>query len=141
MSIASDRPATGHLVSPATLDDLAAVFGAGDYRVWVLARRQLDRGRSFALRRGGATIAIGGLAPIGAGEAEAWFWPGPHAARSMVAIVRAARLTVSASGYRAIRAHVRSDAGRKIALLAGFRPAAPGDGIELWIARPAEWRG
>lgn len=119
------------LVSPATVVDLADVFGSGDYGLWVAAKRQVAAGPSYAIRAVSGAVVIGGFVRDGDWW-EAWFWAAPSAARHMLAIVRSVRLTLRDRGDDRIYAVIRSDAGRRIACALGFRAFRIVNGREVW---------
>jgi hypothetical protein len=125
------------LRSPATQSDLAACAGTTTMQVWAMARVQVRLGPSWALRtQAGATVACGGYVahPSPSGDlCEGWFMASPEAARHMLAVVRAIRLTGVPDGYRRRIVFVSTAAGRRIAEMCGFRFLAQrDDGMEVY---------
>jgi hypothetical protein len=124
-------------VARADLFDLAALGGATSRAQWHLVRDIADRGDTYALREDGDLIGLAFFVPIGEIEGmtviEVNFNPAPAASRAMLGIVRAARLTIEASPYRAIVTICRSEAGKRFAALAGFFPAGQSERGEVWI--------
>lgn len=119
------------LATPATIVDLADVFGRGDPGLWVIARRQLGLGPTHAIRDAAGALVVGGYARDG-DWLEAWFWVHPRAARHMGEILRLVRLTLRSHGEDRVYAVMRSDAGRRIARALGFRPAPSVANMEIW---------
>jgi hypothetical protein len=121
-------------IAPATLldmADLAEAVGATRSQ-WGFIRETWQIGPSWALRAGGQLVGVAGLAPIGPGQAEAWFHFRPAAAGVMLAVVRAIRLTMDASPYRAIVTFCTSEPGKRIARAAGFHFAEHSEFGEVW---------
>jgi hypothetical protein len=104
---------------------------------WAMTRAALLVGPSWVLRAAsGAAIACGGFAPLlEPGTAESWFAVSAHgwARQHMRQVVRAIALTLSQSGYSAIRAVTITPAGARIAALAGFERFDAAGSAEVWI--------
>ena len=116
-------------LSPDILIGKAGVFG--------LAARHRSLTRSWGAWDGDVCIACGGLAPAGDGVLEAWFACQPRAARRLVPLARAMRLTletIAETERVAIRARVAAghEPGRRLAKLAGFHPLGAAAGVETW---------
>lgn len=122
------------ITSPATIFDMAELSGAISRPMWTVAREMWANGSTFALRDGDRLIGLAGFYPIeGAPDAaEAWFNFTPAAAAHMLAICRAIRLTIRASGYREIVAVCTSEAGKRIAASAGMTFFEKTDLGEVW---------
>lgn len=125
------------ITSPATIFDMAELAGAVSRPMWAVAREMWANGSTFAVRDGEQLIGLAGFYPIdGApGAAEAWFNFTPAAARHMLAICRAIKLTIRASGYREIVAVCTSEAGKRIATAAGMTFFEKTDLGEVWSCR------
>jgi hypothetical protein len=86
----------------------------------------------------GITIAVGGLYPIGPGQAAAWTYLGADSGEHMVALVRAMRRIMAehANQWPIIRATVLDDfaAGQRLMALLGFKPLLASEPI-LFRAR------
>lgn len=119
------------VTSPATVVDLAEAFGSDSYATWVLARRQIATGSSWAISSNAGIVALGGLVRDGDWW-EAWFWPTPLAPSRMVRVLRLVRLTLRAHAHDRVYAVIRSDAGRRIARLSGFHPFGIVKNCEVW---------
>lgn len=138
-------------VAPATLLDMASLLGRTTPTHWRIARQMHAGGEAFAFRAGAELVAIAGFYPLPEDSAEAWFCPcraadpenglaAPGARASD--LVRAMRLTIRQSAYRAILTVCVTDQGRRIARVLGFRPAPPSDAGEVWrYGRSAEIGG
>lgn len=123
------------LYRPATILDLAEVTGPLPYLIWDRARRQLDAGPSYAILNDDGALAVGGFArDTGAGVDlwETWFWARCNAAQHMVAILRLVRLTLAEHPENPTYALVRTEAGRRIAAVLGYRRGSPINGHEVW---------
>jgi len=120
------------LASPATIVDLAEVFGRSSHELWHLGRRQLDAGPSHAIRDREGALVVGGYVRDG-DWLETWFWVHPRAGKRMLEIVRLVRLTLAEHGEDRIYAVVRSDAGRRIARALGYEPFSIVAGHEVWV--------
>jgi hypothetical protein len=85
----------------------------------------------------GHTIAVGGLYPVGPGQAVAWTYLGADCGRYMTALVRAMREAIATHKERwpVVRAAVLADfeAGRRLMAMLGFVP--------LINAEPIMWAG
>jgi len=129
-------------IAPATIVDLAdmAEHVRASRAQWGIIREATRTGSAWSLRQGDELLGVAGLVPIGPGQAEAWFHFRPAAAGSMRAIVRAIRLTMDASPYRAIVTLCTSKAGSRIARAAGFAFAEPSDFGEVWAYGRASGR-
>lgn len=120
------------LSTPATPVDLADVFGEGSYVDWRVALAQLGAGPSHAIRSpDGRALVVGGYVPD-AGWLATWFWASPAAASHMGAVLRLVRLTLAEHGQDRIYAEVRSEPGRRIARLLGYRFASKWGQHEVW---------
>lgn len=127
-------------ILPATLVDVAELGGARSRFEWQILRDMIEDGRAQAAWLDGRPIALAGLYAIKADAAEAWFCVTPAAAPHMRAIVRAMRLTIRASPYREIVAHVGTPAGRRIARACGlsqFSETSIGE-VWQWMRSPEE---
>lgn len=85
------------------------------------------QGATWAYEDGaGHTIAVGGLYPVGPGQAAAWTYIGADAGRHMVGLVRAMRQAIDGHKDRwpVIRATVLKDfaEGRRLMAMLGFVP-------------------
>lgn len=124
------------LHSPALITDLAAVFCPGghvDRRVWALAQYQWRNGITVALRLDGETIAVLGALPSDCGRVDGWFMTLPVAAKHMLSIIRAARLTLRSLPYaESITVATYTRAGERIAAASGFNQIAGADGVGIW---------
>jgi len=130
---------------PAPLPELAAMMAAlsppalvAKAGAFALASRHLALTRSWGVWEGETCLACAGLADDGPGRLEAWFACTPRAARRIVAIVRAARLTLDTiveTERVEIRARVAVgwEPGRRLASLLGFRSPRAAAGVEIWI--------
>lgn len=121
-------------ITPSTIIDLADMAEQLQAsRVhWGIIRQAHSDGQTWTLRQAGEVIGVAGLWPIGPGQAEAWFHFRPAAARNMLGIVRAIRLTMDRSPYSAIVTLAKSEAGRRTARAAGFAFAGHSDFGEVW---------
>lgn len=85
----------------------------------------------------GHTIAVGGLYPVGPGEAVAWMYLGADSGRYMTALVRAMRGAIAAQKHRwpVVRAAVLRDfpQGVRLIEMLGFVP--------LLKTEPIMWAG
>jgi hypothetical protein len=111
-------------VSPATTADLADVVSAlgQNPALWAAAKVQLAMGKSWAARdERGKAVAIVGVVPLNPdGDAECWFGATPDAARFLLAMIRAVRLTLAGARYRSIRVNVTTPEGARLARLCGL---------------------
>jgi hypothetical protein len=134
-------------ITPATIVDMADMAEAvmASRAQWGVIRDVWQAGQSWSLWRDDRLIGVAGLKPIGPKadpdfigppdpylQAVAWFHFCPGASRSMLAIVRAIRLTMDASPYRAIVTLCTSDAGKRIARATGFAFAEHSEFGEVW---------
>jgi len=125
------------LVSPALIADAAECCGLVNPIVWSIVKHQLAHGESWALRdeQDRALVIVGAFPNEGwpdGGWREAWFITSPLAAQRPLAVIRAARLTMSDPQYRGIRAVIVTHDGRRIAKAAGFTFFGWQDGLEIW---------
>lgn len=91
------------------------------------ARRLATEGESWAyVDEDGHTLAVGGLYPVGPGQAVAWSYLGRDCGERMVTLVRAMRRIMSehANRWPVIRATVLKDftAGQRMMRVLGFKP-------------------
>lgn len=129
-------------VAPATLVELASLAGVVSRLHWRVARECFAKGDVFAFRAEDELIAVGGFYPIDDADAEAWFCPcraddpenrlARPAARAS-ALVRAIRLTIRQSPYRAIVAVCNRRSGARIARACGFRFKTSIEQGEVWV--------
>lgn len=122
------------IVNPAELVDLADCARPGPRLNWLMLKRQLRIGHSQALRADGVAYAVMGLIPHGS-EAEAWFLASPRASQHMLAVVRTVRLTLRTLPYDPVYSVIWTDAGRRLAHLAGFTPDETVNDMEIfrWV--------
>ncbi|RUW39140.1 hypothetical protein EN739_31615 [Mesorhizobium sp. M2A.F.Ca.ET.017.03.2.1] len=120
------------VTSPATLFEMAELSGASSRLMWAVAREMWAKGSTFAIRDGDELVGLAGIYPMTPDCGEAWFNIRPTAARHMLAICRAIKLTLRSSGYREIVAVVGTDAGRRIAAAAGLTFFEATEMGEVW---------
>lgn len=135
--------------SPATIFDLADIAESAkpmsrDH--WAVLKQAAQMGETFVFRAGDQLIGVAGLIalePLADRGAEAWFFfDRQHAPAQMVGLLRAIRLTLARSSYRAIVTLCTSRAGARVARAAGFEKGAERPEGEIWYAGPfQEQRG
>lgn len=131
------------ITSPASLFDMAELCGAHSPAAWAVAREMWAGGQSWAIRDRDELAAIVGLYPIAGTDraVEAWFNFAPGASRHMLAICRAAKLTIRGGEYSEIVAVVSTDVGRRIARAIGLRFFKATELGEIWLVYSAETAG
>lgn len=102
------------------------------------ADRLVAEGEAVAYDDGaGHTVAVGGLYPVGPGQAVAWTYLGADCGRYMTGLVRAMRRTIDDNRERwpVVRAAVLADfpEGRRLMAMLGFVP--------LLNSEPIMWAG
>lgn len=123
--MSSSRP-EWRLVSPAPRIAALALAGA-HARVRRLVLKQLRIAESTAIYRGGELLAVAFFGRHGWRRTEFCLAIAPAAAPHMRRLVRMAQLTLGAiAETRLIVLDPWTDAGRRMALLTGFRPARRG---------------
>lgn len=119
------------LDTPATLLDMADMFGPMSPLMWDVCREMYRTGRTWSLSIDGDLAGIFGVYPVDKG-AEAWFNVRPTTARHMLFICRQIRLTLDALDYPEIVVFCETEAGRRIAALSGFSFATHLEQREIW---------
>jgi hypothetical protein len=122
---------TFDLDTPATIFDMAELGGARSQIHWAVVREMWAEGETFALRLDGRLVGLFGFYPV-EGGAEAWFNVLPDLARHMHFVIRQIRLTLVSSSYPEIVVLCTSEAGSRIAALAGFRFVEKNERGEIW---------
>lgn len=117
--------------TPASLFDMAELGGANSVFAWVALKDMWASGETFAWRHNDQLVGLLGLMPEG-DYVRAWFNASDAARPHMRFIVRQIRLTLEASAYPEILTICGTDAGRRLAALAGFRFSHLHDGWEIW---------
>ena len=122
------------------LAEMAEDIGATRLQ-WAAMREVFADSTSWSIRHRGQLVGLVGLATIGPDQAEAWFHFWPTAAGLMLPVVRAIRLTLPTTPYRAIVTLCTSEAGARICRAAGFVFAGHCDGNEVWAYAGSSGRG
>ncbi|MBZ9856751.1 hypothetical protein LB566_23445 [Mesorhizobium sp. CA13] len=116
---------------------MAELSGASSRLMWAVAREMWATGTTFAIRDGAELIGLAGIYPLKPDCGECWFNVRPAGAGHMLAICRAIKLTIRASGYREIVAVCTSDAGKRIAAAAGMQFFERTEMGEVWSCQPS----
>jgi hypothetical protein len=124
--------------TPATILDVAELSGAISPLMWAVAREMWANGQTWAIRVDDELVGIAGIYPLQPEIGECWFNVKPQAARHMLAIVRAIRLTIRESRYREIVVACDTPAGVRIARSAGFSFHAATQNGEVWTCSFSE---
>ncbi|MFK0330899.1 hypothetical protein ACIQUB_07225 [Rhizobium sp. NPDC090275] len=110
---------------------MAELGGARTSLHWAIVREMWAEGETFALRLDGRLVGLFGFYPL-EGGAEAWFNVRPELAEHMLFVIRQIRLTLVTRSYPEIVVLCTSEAGRRIAALAGFRFVEKLERGEIW---------
>jgi len=133
------------IVRPAPLLDLADMLARDDIPLGLrkfglgplkLAQLQRQLGQSWGYEIGGRILVCCGLIPVPAQDClEAWFACRPEAAPHMLAVARAAQLTLLAGADDALvvaRVAVGWRPGERLARAVGLTPGAAAGGEREW---------
>ncbi len=119
------------ITSPSTIFEMAELGGARTQLHWAILREMHSEGLTWTVHENGRPVALLGVYEAD-GIAECWFNPGPELARHMRPLISAMRLTLAALDYPVIVVVCATEAGRRIASLAGFQFAETVNDKEIW---------
>lgn len=119
------------ITSPATIFEMAELGGARTQLHWAILKEMHANGLTWTVHQNGEAIAILGIYEAD-GVAECWFNPTLKLSRHMRPMIAAMRLTLAALDYPLIVVVCATEAGRRIASLAGFQFAETINDKEIW---------
>lgn len=122
---------TFEITSPATIFEMAELGGARTQLHWAILKEMHANGHTWTVHVDGEPIAILGVYEAD-GVAECWFNPTLRLARHMRPMIAAMRLTLATLDYPLIVVVCATEAGRRIASLAGFQFAETISDKEIW---------
>jgi hypothetical protein len=117
---------------PASIFDMAEHGGGRTALQWAVLKEMHQNGDSWFVSREGVPVGLFGIYPLGDGIGEAWFNVAEGAAKSMLALVRAIRLTLPATDYREIVTICTTVEGARVAKAIGFQRSGACDIGEIW---------
>lgn len=115
----------------ATLLDLADLAGRCDMMHWLTLKEMRRNGDTWSLRLGEQLLGVVGVYRSSFAN-EAWFAIRPQAGPHMLYLTRRIRLTLDARKYPDLVTVCRSEAGKRIARMCGFRFSLLAQNLEIW---------